>query len=445
MPAWLLLAAAFLAQAAPDQRYGEGAATDPAAAAEAEAEAARAFADDPTTEQPAAGEGADAAAETPASDAPASEASSQITISPASATPALAEDTPTTAPAAGGASTPPAETAGADVGTPPAESTTAAAAAAEPPAAPKPADLMRALLVTPVTDQLAGVPITLGTAVRDATTRPAQTVRAQAYWDLSAAVAQYYLALQERYELGQLKGQITAPAVPAAAWDAAEADAITRVEFTRQAAIAAQIRMHALLGANAGPSLPLPADSPHCGRYNTRYDELFAARPHPIAQHYDTLIPLVHRELTALTRQVAAAHDFLNFIIETRDIKNDGAGVLVSYQLMTERRRAFLEAARQYNRTIAAYAELATPEGVEPDRLVAMLIRSSSDATGDANVQPASATEDVNSDPSAASDNNATLPPTIRETSERTTWRPLDRLRGRERSIITARRKAFRR
>jgi hypothetical protein len=219
---------------------------------------------------------------------------------------------------------------------------------------------------------------------------------------------------------------------------------VSRVEFTRQVAIAAQIRMHTLLGAAAGPSLPLAADAPHCGRYNTRYDEIFAARPHPIAQHYNTLLPLVHRELTALTRQVAAAHDFLNFVIETRTADNDGSGVLVSYQLMTERRRAFLEAARQYNRTIAAYAELATPEGVGPERLVAMLIRSSSDATEDANVQPASATEDVDTDPSAAKGNNATMPPTIRETSERTAWRPLDRLRGRERSIITARRKVFR-
>jgi hypothetical protein len=301
---------------------------------------------------------------------------------------------------------------------------------------------MRALLATPASDQLAGVPLSLGSALRDATTRPAQTVRAQAYWDLSAAVAQYYLALQERSELAALRQGISAPA---AAWKVAAQDVAGRVAFARQAAVAAQMQLHSLLGAAASPSLPLPADAPHCGRYNTRYSEIFAARQDAVAAELNELLPLTHGQLADLTRQVAEAHEWLAYVSEHRDPANDGAGVLRSYQLMTERRRTFLETARDYNKQIAAYAERATPEQMGPDRLVAMLIRTSYAAgQSDDGVQPAGAVEGAASpgvDDQAAAGASAQggggSPRTF-------AWRPFDRLRDRERSIVTSRRKVFR-
>lgn len=305
--------------------------------------------------------------------------------------------------------------------------------------APKPSDLMRALLATPTAEQLAGVPLTLGVALRDSATRADQTTRAKAYWDLSAAAAQYYLALQERSELANLRHGIDAPAP---AWKPAAEDAETRVAYTRGAAIAAQQRLHVLLGDSAGPSLPLPADAPHCGRYNTRYSEIFVARQDAEAAQINELLPLLHRQLATLTRQVDEAHQWLAWVSQHRDPANDGAGVLRSYQLMTERRRAFLDAARDYNQHIASYAERATPDPIGPDRLVAMLIRTSY-ASGQANdgVTPASATQDDQTpdfvDQASA---NARAGGPLRTFARR----PFDRLLDRERSIVTARRKVFR-
>ena len=266
--------------------------------------------------------------------------------------------------------------------------------------APKAADLMRALLKPPAIGQLPGVPLTLGAAVRDATTRLEQTERAKAYWDLSAAVAHYYLALQEGAELDALRQGI---ASPAAAWTDSRDDANRRIEITRKAATAAQLRLHRLMGATAGVNLPLPADSPHCGRYNTRYDEIFAARQDPAARQLNDLLPELHGDLTADARQIVEANDWLTFVSEHRDAANDGTGLLRAYELYAARERAFIDAVRVYNEQIAEYSQLAAPDQVGPDRLVAMLIRvSASGAAADggagtsgSGVQPASATDET--------------------------------------------------
>jgi hypothetical protein len=445
----MALSLAFFAQTAVG-RYGDGAApSDPAATA-----AFQEAADEPNTTPGEAASAAGAASPSDSTDeesgsSPASDSAadagavSPITIGSDTPQPALAEGpAPTAAAPAVETSATPAEAATALAG----DSTDAASPAAEPKPAnePKPADLMRALLVTPTNDQLAGVPLSLGSALRDATTRADQTERAQAYWDLSAAVAQYYLALLERAELPALAQGIAAPA---AAWTDAVADAAKRIELTRQSAIAAQLKLHRLMGASASPSLPLPADSPHCGRYNTRYDEIFAARPAAAAAQLNSLLPLLHQELVSNTRLVADAHEWLTYVSEHRQDGNDGAGVLRSYQLMTERRRAFIEAARQYNCAIASYSELATPEQVGPDRLVAMLIRVSNGAANEDDIQQTSALDDPaaaqSGSDSAASNTAGYNAGAQDEKAPRTAWRPLDRLRNRERSIVTVRRKIF--
>jgi hypothetical protein len=356
--------------------------------------------------------------------------------SPDSAAP-MPAGSPPAEPTLAESAAPPDATAATPSNTPPAEERSALEPADED--APKPSDLMRALLATPATNQLAGVPMTLGAALRDAASRLDQTARAKAYWDLSAAVAQYYLALQERSELAALRDGINAPSP---AWEPAADDAETRVAYTRGAVIAAQRRLHALLGAAAGPSLPLPADAPHCGRYNTRFSEIFVNRQDDEAAQINELLPLLHSQLATLTRQVAEAHEWLAYVSQHRDPANDGAGVLRSYQLMTERRRAFIDAARDYNQQIAAYAERATPDAVGPDRLVAMLIRTSyPSGQADDGVSPASATSDAQSPDyvDQASTNSRASGP-LRTFARR----PFDRLLDRERSIVTARRKVFR-
>jgi hypothetical protein len=305
---------------------------------------------------------------------------------------------------------------------------------------PKPADVMRELLQPPSGGQLPGRPVTLGAAVGAAATRQAQTEQVQAYWNLSAAVAQYYLALQEAVELAALQQGVLAPSP---AWATAGEQFDARVAATREAAVAAQERLHRLMGAAPGSVLPLPADSPHCGRYNTRYDEIFAVRTDPAAQQLNELLPLLFRELTTEVRAAADAGEWLNFVSEHRDPATDGTGLLRAYELLSLRRRAFIEAARTYNGHIAAYAELAAPDEVAPERVVSMLIRVStgSPAGGDSGVQPAGAVEEAD-DADPAGDQGAASDGGRRTFAERYPMevrRPFSRFRNRERSIVVRR------
>jgi hypothetical protein len=305
---------------------------------------------------------------------------------------------------------------------------------------PRPAELMRTLLAPPRSGQLPGVPITLGDAVRGAATRSEQNDRARAYWDLAAAVAQYYLAVLENAELPVLRQAVAAPS---AAWNSTADDFARRLEHTRQSATAAQLRLHRLMGDAAGASLPLPADLPHCGRYNTRFDEIFAGRQDPAAAQLNYLLPLLQTELMAGARLVAEANDWLTFVSERREPTNDGTGLLYAYELFVQRRQAFVEAARQYNMQIVAYTELAAPDEIGPDRLVSMLIRVSNpgrSSTGESGeVQPASAVDETagqGATNGASNEVASQQPAGAKRTFAR---RPLERLRLRERSIVTVR------
>jgi hypothetical protein len=308
---------------------------------------------------------------------------------------------------------------------------------------PTAADFIRSFLRTPVSGQLPGVPLSLGGAVRDAATRRDQTERARAYWELSAEVAHYYLALQERLELAGLRQSVQAPS---AAWDAASDESEGRVERSRHAVSAAQLRLHGLMGRSVAESLPLPADSPHCGRYNTRHDEIFAARPDAGAQQLDVLLPLLHSHLTSAARSINEAHQWLTFVSENRDPTTDGTGLLRAFELWSLRRRELIDAAREYNQQIAAYTELAAPGQVDSNRLVAMLIRVSTAAGADG-IQQTGATEDDADRGAAAGQavgaspgNDAGRPRTFADRLRFEARRPtLSGLLGREHSIVVDR------
>ncbi len=326
-----------------------------------------------------------------------------------------------------------------------------ASAGAEPPAAaaspetsvlaangPKPAEVMQSLLIVPAGSQLPGIAISLGDAVRGAADRRSQTELAKAYWELSAAAAQYYLAVHEQADLNTLRQGV---ANPAAAWSAATEDASRRVAIAREVATAAQLRLHRLMGAAANVSLPLPVDSPHAGRYNTRYEEIFTTRQDPAARQLNDLLPMHYKTLVDQARLIAEAGEWLLFVSENRDTANDGLGLLRAYDLVALRRRAFVDAVAEYNQDIAEYAELAAPDEVRPERLVSMLIRVSNTTGGDSagNVQTASAEEPVVADVSATGRSAAV--PEARDGRPRTfaNWRPFERLRNRERSIVSSR------
>ena len=60
---------------------------------------------------------------------------------------------------------------------------------------------------------------------------------------------------------------------------------------------------------------------------------------------------------------------------------SDGTDTLRALELLALRRRAFVQIARDYNRRIARYAELATPGEIGAERLVGMLIKRAGAST----------------------------------------------------------------
>ncbi|HEX6963515.1 MAG TPA: hypothetical protein VF175_16730, partial [Lacipirellula sp.] len=312
----------------------------------------------------------------------------------------------------------------------------------------KPTELMQQLMRPPVAEQLTGVPATLGDAVSDARTRQEQTIRAKAYWDLSAAVADYHLALLENMELNTLRQGIAAPA---AQWDDHIRQSQSRVEVTRQAAQGAQLRLHQLLGREPSASLPLPADAPHCGRYSAEYDVIFASQPNALAKQLSDIMPLRYTALRSQAQAVADAQAWRDEMSRRRDPAGDGLELLHAQDLLSLHRRTFIDTAREYNHEIAQYIELAAPAEVAPDRLVAMMIRTST--TGDdlpwqsSDVQQASAEEPASANmPQSPSESPSTAsrqvevgaPQTFGNEGYREVRRPLQRLldRGREHSIL---------
>jgi hypothetical protein len=309
---------------------------------------------------------------------------------------------------------------------------------------PKPTKLMQELMKAPAGAPLAGTPITLGEAVRDSRSRQDQTQRAKAYWDLAAAVADYYLAVLEAQELDAYRASISAPNKQ---WDVRQADARTRIDAARFAAQAAQLQLHTLLGGDASSLPPVPADVPHCGRYNAEYDEIFAARPDLVAKKLADVLSLRHAELRSMTQAIEDAKAALEQEVTMRAASNDGAQLLNAQQLLSLQRRAFVARAREYNQEIATYTELAAPAEVPTDRLVAMMIRTSAPTDqlrwGQGGVEPTSAEEPADAasvaDGSTTGENGAT--PTLQAERRQEVRRPLQRLLGRERerSIVVSR------
>lgn len=235
----------------------------------------------------------------------------------------------------------------------------------------KPSDLWKSLSSEPTKERLGGFPITLAEAVAGATSRGEQTARVVAYWDLAAAAADYYLALRESTELEALRQGIQRPSF---AWDEARLALSSRVQAARTSAEVAQHRLQRLLRNAPDGELPLPSDRPHCGAYETRYEENFAGRDSAEALQLSELLPQLHQELRNDTARVSADQEALQAASQRRDPQSDGSELLQAYELFSLRRREFVRDARNYNVQIARYTELATPGQVGTGRLVAMLI-----------------------------------------------------------------------
>jgi hypothetical protein len=228
-------------------------------------------------------------------------------------------------------------------------------------------DLMRAMLNPPNGSQLRGQRATLVEAVSGARTRAEQTQRVEAYWDLCSSVADYYLGVLEQGELqrfAQRSGQM---------WEQVDLEIRGRTATSQRAAVASQLRLASLMGRGDG-YLPLPADPPHCAGYTTHHDQIFASGAPPEATELAALVPLRYGELKNAADEVTRSEGWLESVISTRGTGEDGFQAL---KLLALQRRAFVQIARDYNRRIARYAELAAPGPVSPEQLTSMLIKTS--------------------------------------------------------------------
>jgi hypothetical protein len=252
---------------------------------------------------------------------------------------------------------------------------TAAAQSNQAPAL-KPSAMMRAMLTPPHDSRLAGQPMTLVEAVAGATSRADQTHRVEAYWDLCSSVADYYLGLREQEEMRRLRSLV--PSLGPAAQQA-EKELAVRVGTSQLGALASQYRLASWIGPARG--LPLPADIPHCGSYNSHYAEIFVGRPSIEAQELNALLPLRYAELKDAATAVTRAEGWLDMVAAARSDNSDATGTLRALELLALRRRAFVQIARDYNRRIARYSELATPGQIDADRLIGMLIRRDGPST----------------------------------------------------------------
>lgn len=235
--------------------------------------------------------------------------------------------------------------------------------------------MMQAMLTKPSNSQLSGEPVRLVDVVRSGQSRNEQTQRIEAYWDLCSSVADYYLSVREQGELLNLTGT----AGQSQAVQDAKNKMAVRSDTSLRAARASQFRLAGFIGR--GPNnLPLPGDLPHCGTYTSRYDQVFAGRSSPEAQGLAQLLPMRYTELDEAAGSILSAEDWLKGVI-SRNESSDAVGNLKALDLLALQRRAFVQIARDYNRRIARYSELATPGPISPDRLTGMLIKRPVSAT----------------------------------------------------------------
>lgn len=240
-------------------------------------------------------------------------------------------------------------------------------------------DLIAGLVVAPAGQGLTGEPLKLADAfVRSARRYPPTDV-AQAYWALAAATAEFHQRRNEAEELEILSRSLEGTAGQPAELKLALGSARAALAESKLMAIGAQQRLAAFTGY-VPPALPIVADFPHTGTYQTFFDEIFAGRAAPpeLALLNRTL-PLEREVLLARTQSALAAMDDLEATMtEFEAGKGPLTSALTAIAENGRQQRALVRAAEVYNRDIARYAMQAVPAGIDPLRMAGMLIRDAS-------------------------------------------------------------------
>ena len=159
------------------------------------------------------------------------------------------------------------------------------------------------------------------------------------------------------------------------------------------------------MGRGAG-YLPLPTDTPHCASYNTHFEQIFSQGAPAEARELAALLPLRFKELKDANEDVGKSEQWLDSFAQNRGASGDDG--LHALGLLALQRRAFVQIARDYNRRIARYSELASPGQVSAERLTGMLIYSPATSTARKAASPTPP-------PHRQSSNDSPPPPTFAE------------------------------
>lgn len=232
--------------------------------------------------------------------------------------------------------------------------------------------MMQAALKQQPNSRLSGTRVSLAQVVQAANSRSEQSELINAYWDLCSAAADYYLSLLEQGELARLASrspQLNSPL------RSAITKLTTRRDTSLTAARATQYKLATLMG-RPGQLLPLPGDMPLCSAYHTRYSQNFPGGGPQEAAELHKLLPLRHAELLDAASGVSEAEEYYDQLARQAGGAADAQNVVNALQLLALNRRAFVQIARDYNRRITRYTELAKPGDLRTERLVAMLIKT---------------------------------------------------------------------
>ena len=223
---------------------------------------------------------------------------------------------------------------------------------------------------------VSGVETSLSHVLKEAQGRTERRRIVLAYWDLVLKVAQHHYAIDEVGELASIAKSLSADTL---LLEAAVATAEARRREARLNAVQAQHELAEKAGwpyHGESDGLPVPTETPILGRYDTKFDLIFARRPPP------QLACRIHGTLD-LTREVIAA-DAASIISTLRvyhELKHrfdrDQAAiedVLRSHDQLHRSRVKFLSSVLRYNHDIAEYALVAASRTVSREQVVAMLL-----------------------------------------------------------------------
>lgn len=241
--------------------------------------------------------------------------------------------------------------------------------------------------------KIEGQPVTLLQCIARAAGTGQQAAAVTAYWRLCEALGRFTQADNELVVLSGIS--------PQSEFEQTQIRAAQRSVDARRAEahvtlLAAQEKLAEVVGLTSDP-LPLPADRPFVGRYQTRLRTMYANRPVPRSlQALDRALP---HQLKLIEKRAEAVEANAQLLSELSELHLQGQApmspLLSTSRELTEQQDAFLAAVVKYNFQIAAYSQSVVGSRVPAESLVATLIRQPV-ADGprmfqDGNVQPAAA------------------------------------------------------